>query len=126
MATQRETLLIGNPFNITLEHHGWHVKNTHGNQYQHGFPDKYIFHSKYSPRWIEYKVFNEYGHITLTTSQKTLFPIMHSCNVPIFIIAGTDLRGKENYREREKLYQKLFKEPNVIFAFNKSSHHLLK
>ena len=125
MATQRETLLIAEPMDICFESHGWYMINTHGNQFQAGLPDRYCCHAKYSPRWIEYKVF-ESNQIHLTRAQKIRFPIMYGYNVPIFVIAGTDLRGKDNYVRRERLYNKIFQEPNVAFVFNKRMHRLLK
>jgi hypothetical protein len=123
MAVQRESLLVGNPFTNYLKFMGWNVKKTHGNQYQEGFPDSYLYHTRYSPRWVEFKVWDG-GSIKLTDSQKRNFPTMMSCNVPIFVIVHTDLRNNES--ELQRLYKKLFEEPNVHFAFNKSSFHLLK
>lgn len=125
MATQRESLLIADPMDICLQDHGWYCINTHGNQFQAGLPDRYICHPKYAPRWVEYKVF-EGNKVHLTRAQKIRFPIMHGYGVPIFVIAGTDLRGPKNYGARERLYKKLFKDPNVMFALTPSMNRFLK
>jgi len=103
MAQQRESKLIDEPFSNILKAKGWNVENTHGNQYQSGFPDKYITHPKYSPRWVEYKVIENDGHVKYTEAQKDTFMLWASHNVPIFIIAARDLRGASNYALRERL-----------------------
>jgi len=74
---------------------------------------------------VEYKVFDG-NQIHLTRAQKIRFPILHGYGVPIYIIAGTDLRGEENYSKRERLYKKIFKDPNVAYAFNPRMHRFLK
>lgn len=38
-----------------LKARGWWVKKTHGNRYQRGFPDRYVFHREHGVRWIDYK-----------------------------------------------------------------------
>lgn len=120
---QKETTHIAQPFSNFLKEMGWEVENIHGNQYQNGLPDKYIFHSQYSPRWVEFKVFH-CNTVELTTSQKKKFPRMLAANVPIYVIAHTDLRG--NVRECRRLYSKLFEEPNAHFALVKSLNHMLR
>lgn len=125
MGTQKESLLIARPFKIYLEALHWHTENIHGNQYQQGLPDCYICHPKYSPRWIEFKVFDS-GLIHLTPAQKIKFPQLLSYNVPIYVIASDDLRGKINLHKRERLYKKLFDTPNGHFALNKRTYLLLK
>lgn len=125
MSIQRESLLIANPFKVLLTARGWHIENIHGNPFQHGLPDCYICHHQYSPRWVEFKVFDN-GLIHLTPSQKKKFPILASMGVPIYIIAAEDLRGYNNKAKRERLYKKLFDEPNVHYTFNKRLYGLLK
>ena len=126
---QRESVKVVDPFVALLKHRGWTVKNFHGNQYQQGVPDAYIMHPDYSPRWVEFKVIEPRkgtsGAIHLTKYQKVTFPLWHSLGVPIFIIAAEDLRGSDNQRLRERLYKKLFEEPNVLFAMSKRSYSLL-
>lgn len=34
---------------------GWYCVKTHGNKYQKGFPDLYVFHQSYGTRWVEVK-----------------------------------------------------------------------
>jgi len=125
MSIQREVELITNPFRIHMADYGWYTEKTVGNQFQEGFPDTYAMHHKYSPRWIEMKVLDKYNHITLTPAQKIKFPLWISCGVPIYVIAAKDLRGTLNYNLRERLYQKLFEEPNGLFALSPRLHHLL-
>jgi len=50
MSEQRETTLVGKPFDYLLKSRGWTVDNIHGNQYQRGLPDRYISHEQYAPR----------------------------------------------------------------------------
>lgn len=125
MATQRETVLIAEPFSNHLTGLGWNVNNTHGNQYQKGYPDKYITHSNHMPKWVEYKVIEEDGYVKWTDAQRKIFPLWLANNVPIYVIAAYDLRGKENFRERKRLYTKLFESPNAIYLFNKMTHRLM-
>ena len=126
---QRESVKVVDPFVALLKHRGWTVKNFHGNQYQQGVPDAYIMHPEYTPRWVEFKVIEprvgSAGAVKLTKYQKVTFPLWHSLGVPIYIIAAEDLRGSVNQRLRERLYKKLFEEPNCLFAMNKRSHSLL-
>ena len=126
MSKQRESILVADPFTIFLRGLGWTVDNVHGNQYQKGFPDKYIHSQIYHPRWIEFKVFDKYDHVKYTDAQKKVFPIWNAHNIPIFVIAAYDLRGERNYLRRQHLYKKLFEEPNVMYLFSKMSHCLLK
>jgi hypothetical protein len=121
---QKETTHIAVPFCNFLKVMGWTVENIHGNQYQEGLPDKYIFHDKYSPRWVEFKVFSPSGSVELTAAQKRKFPVMAAKGVPIYVIAHTDLRGDQDSLMR--LYKKLFEEPNVHYAMIKSLNHMLR
>jgi len=134
MAKQRESLKVVEPFVALLKHRGWTVKNFHGNQYQQGVPDAYILHPDYTPRWIEFKVREDWDTVKLTKYQRVTFPLWHSLGVPIYIIAAKDLRyiiaakdlrGSVNQTLRERLYKKLFEEPNVLFAMSKRTHKLL-
>lgn len=125
MARQRESVKVVDPFVALLRARGWTVKNFHGNQYQQGVPDAYIMHSDYSPRWVEFKVREESNYVHLTTAQKKTFPVWHGLGVPIYIIAAKDLRGSVNQLLRERLYNKLFEKPNVLYAMSKRTHNLL-
>lgn len=125
MSTQPETVKIVKPFIDLLKDRGWTCKNVIGNQYMEGFPDFYIYHTQYTPRWVEFKVMKG-NVVSLTPAQKRNFPIMISCNVPIYIIAAPDLRGRDNYQLRLRMYNKLFEEPNAHFALNTSTMRFLK
>lgn len=122
MTIQPETIKIAHPFDGILKARGWTYHNIHGNEYQMGLPDRFIHHPKYSSRWIEYKVVRS-GSVKLTQAQKAIFPQMISNNVPIYIIAHTDLRYSTH--ELKRMYNKLFEEPNAVFALNKKTMHML-
>ena len=115
---QPETYKIKEPFRVLLASRGWHFENIHGNMFQDGLPDDYICHPRYDPRWVEYKVISSSGTIKFTPAQIRKFPVLSRLRVPIFVIAHTDLRGEAMQSERERLYGKLFKEPNVMLALD--------
>jgi len=124
MARQRESVRVVDPFKKFLKHQmGWEVYNIHGNMYQAGYPDCYITHENYTPRWVEFKVVEDSGSIKLTDAQKKKFPKMIAHNVPIYIIAHKDLRG--NINEIRRMYRKLFEEPNAMFAFSRRTWSML-
>ena len=106
---QGETLKIGDPLKYYMEHLGWKLIKTHGNQFQQGLPDYYAMHSTYTPKWIEVKVHGR----PLTPAQKALFPIMLSHNVLLWIIDGHDFRGEAGLTSLKSAYQKLFKPSNA-------------
>jgi len=118
LATQRETTHVVKPFIRMLKDRGWRCKNVIGNQYQQGFPDYFIMHENYSSRWVEFKV-RKGNIVTLTPAQRIEFPEMISRGVPIYVIAAEDLRGSVNQALRERMYRKLFEEPNAIYALSK-------
>jgi len=101
-----------------LEAKGWHVEKLHGNQFQEGLPDLAISHMNYSLRFIETKV-RRGNTLKFTDAQKRKFPILHATGWPIFVIAHEDLRGLKMQTERERMYAKLFREPNVMLALDK-------
>lgn len=70
-----------------LQKFGWHVFVTHGNEYQHGFPDLYAMHAKYGTRWIEVKNAKAYS---FTPAQLERFPLFAACKVGIWILTGYD------------------------------------
>ena len=106
---QDETIKIGEPLRIYMEHKGWKLVKTHGSQFQEGLPDFYAMHSQYVPRWIETKIKGR----PLTPAQKRLFPFMLSCNVLLYIINGYDFRGKKGLPSLKAAYQKLFQPSNA-------------
>ena len=50
---------------------GWLVVRTHGSMYQSGFPDDYITHKYYGPKWVEIKNPKSY---CFTPAQLKMFP----------------------------------------------------
>lgn len=63
----------------------WIVKETHGNMYQHGFPDIYAAHAKYGARWIEVK--NPVAY-SFTPGQLEFFPLLASANIGVWILVA--------------------------------------
>lgn len=108
---QEETLKIGNPLKVHMEHFGWTLVKTHGNMFQKGLPDFYAMHHKYSPRWIETKIHGR----PLTPAQLILFPIMLSKNVPLYIIDGDDFRGGKGAPALKQAYLKLFEPSRAAY-----------
>ncbi len=82
----------------------WGVKETHGNLYQSGFPDLYIYHYRYGTRWVEVKVPEKYK---FTNAQLESFPEMSAKGVGIWILTAAT----------EDQYKKLFKPANWHFFF---------
>ena len=78
---------------------GWGVKETHGNIYQFGFPDLYIFHKSYGTRWVEVKNPKAYS---FTPAQLETFPFFASKGVGVWILTEAT----------EYEYKKLFGPPN--------------
>ena len=126
MATQRESVRIVQPFTVLLKARGWHVENIHGNQFQSGLPDAFICKDGHTSRWVEFKVFDNWFKVELTIAQRIKFPLLSSQGVKIYIIAAQDLRGEARQGARERLYSKLFDEPNWHYALNKSMNTYLK
>lgn len=73
----------------------WYIKETHGNIYQSGFPDLYVCHLKYGPRWIEVKYLPKYS---FTAAQLETFPHFSAKGVGVWVL--TDATEYE--------YRKLF------------------
>lgn len=72
---------------LALTKRGWFVKETHGNEFQAGFPDLYATHKMYGPRWIEVK--NPTGW-KFTTAQKRDYPLFEANGSPIWILMSED------------------------------------
>ncbi len=68
-----------------LKGHDWFVKNTHGNEFQSGFPDLYCCHSRYGTRWVEVKRKEQYS---FTPAQLEDFPKFSANGVGIWILTG--------------------------------------
>ena len=79
-----------------LRSHSWFVKETHGNMYQHGFPDLFACHPSYRQRWIEVKNPKAFS---FTPAQLRDFPLFCANGSGIWImVAATN-----------EEYDKLFK-----------------
>jgi len=114
--SQRETERIVRPMEVMFESQGWHVHNIHGNAFSSGLPDKYIVHKtgKYSPRWIEFKVKDQYGAFSITPAQQKIFPILVMGKAPVWVIADVDLRGEEMYHRRVAWYKHVLTKPSNL------------
>lgn len=78
-----------------LRARGWWVMETHGNLYQSGFPDLYLFCAKYRMKWVEVKNPLKYK---FEMSQLHNFPHMG----PVWVMTAAT----------EAEYKKLFLPPN--------------
>jgi hypothetical protein len=118
MASQPEKIKIIDPFVLYCERvHGWHCFKTHGSMFQSGFPDQYMVHKDYAPKWWEGKI-REAGssYVSFTRAQKVVFPTWLANNVSIWIVAADDLRG--NKQKLEEQYCLLFKPHNCYYYLN--------
>lgn len=87
-----------------LREREWFVKETHGSQFQSGFPDVYATHEKWKQRWIEVKVPE---HFSFTPAQVRDYPKFIASGSPIWILgAATDAE-----------YAKLFQPCNFFEYF---------
>ena len=82
---------------------GWEVMNTHGNQYQKGFPDAYCIHPLYRQRWVEYKR-PKVGRYT--KDQLKCFPVFEKCGIGVWVMTEASeeqykavIVGKPNWRD---------------------------
>jgi hypothetical protein len=126
MVQQIESTHVAIPFKNLLKLRGWHCENIHGNQYQEGLPDCYISKKGFMPKWIEFKVIDDYNHVHLTRAQSIKFPILIASDVPIYAICAKDIRGTSTVQmhHRERLYSKLFDVPNGVYLLNPATHCL--
>lgn len=82
-----------------VEARGWHAEIMHGNAFQVGIPDLYLYHRKWGARWVDAKVPGKY---TFTKAQKIKWPKWERAGIGIWIlVAGT-----------QEEYDKLFGPPN--------------
>lgn len=77
----------------------WHVMETHGNEFQMGFPDLYCIHASHRQRWVEVKNPLKYE---FTPAQLDNFPIIDRRSSGIWILTAAT----------EEEYKKLFGPPN--------------
>jgi hypothetical protein len=78
----------------------WGVKWTHGNLFQAGFPDLYIYHLRLGTRWVEIKLSDR--PVSFTPAQLETFPEFSAKGVGIWVIRAAT----------EEEYMKLFKPAN--------------
>lgn len=77
----------------------WLVMVTHGNMYQHGFPDLYCCHRSYGQRWVEVK--KPVGYV-FTPAQLEYFQLICANGGGVWILTAAT----------ETEYAKLFDKPN--------------
>ena len=82
-----------------LQERGWVVEVMHGNVFQKGIPDLYLFRRDFGPRWVDVKL--PKGSV-LTKAQCQKWPKWDAAGIGIWIL-------KEATDEE---YQKLFCPPN--------------
>lgn len=116
---QPETYKIIQPFMYHLQEkdRNWRFLNIHGNSFTSTLPDKLLIHPDYGQKLIEFKV-RKGNTIHLSKNQKLDWPIYIRGGLKFWVIAAEDLRGKEKYNLKERLYQKLFQEPNMEFILS--------
>jgi len=125
--TQPETYKIITPFyDFILKPRGWRMKNIHGNTYTGTLPDKVIYHPEYGTKMVEAKV-RKGNIISMSKNQRRDWivagDIMHG--LKFWVIAAEDLRGAENEARRERMYNKLFEEPNCEYLLHKGLYSRL-
>ena len=92
-----------------LRERQWVVRPTHGNMYQHGFPDLFVAQRRYGTRWIEVKNPKKFK---FTPAQYEIFPQLVGAGVGIWVMVAAT----------EEEYEKLFQRPNLwvyMGGFNK-------
>ncbi len=80
---------------------GWECWNTHGSQYQMGFPDFYTAHFKYGTRWVEVKLPHRKVN-PFTPAQMKVFQEFAGKGVGIWVLTAASSTE----------YNKLFKPSN--------------
>lgn len=74
--------------------------------YQAGFPDLYITHATFGPRWVEIKLPDMIGS-SFTRAQNEWFPILVQNGTPIWILTRVTVIE----------YRKLFEMPQGNYAY---------
>lgn len=91
---------------------GWLVRVMTASETSSGWPDLYVTHFKYGPRWLEVKLPAMKGS-SFTPAQLEWFPKMVSHGSPIWILTG----------DGELEYKKLFRPQNFSEIH---AHYFLK
>ena len=77
---------------------GWYVRVMNASENMTGFPDLYITHFKYGPRWVEVKLPNMKGS-SFTPAQLEHFPKFLANGTKIWILTGaTELEYKKIFQ----------------------------
>jgi hypothetical protein len=84
-----------------LHDRGWVVEVMHGNAFQRGIPDLYLFHRKWGARWVDVKHPKKYS---FTKAQKIKWPTWDRAGIGIWILTAAT----------QKEYDKLFAAPNWL------------
>jgi len=82
-----------------LKVRGWVVEVMHGNAFQRGIPDLYLFNRKWGYRWVDVKHPKRY---TFTKAQRRKWPYWDSMGIGIWILTAAT----------QEEYDKLFAPPN--------------
>lgn len=82
-----------------LTDRGWHVEVMHGNAFQRGIPDLWLWNRGWGFRWIDVKQPKRY---VFTDHQKVKWPLWDSLGIPIWILTAAN----------EEEHDKLFAPPN--------------
>jgi len=82
-----------------LEECGWIVEVMHGNVFQKGIPDLYLFHRQYGHKWVDVKL--PKGSV-LTKAQCQKWPKWEAAGIDIWIMKAATIEE----------YQKLFQPAN--------------
>lgn len=123
---QDETTWLAAPMAKHLILDGWtFVQNIScTDNAQKGLPD-YFAAKPGRQIWIEYKIVRN-NSIKFEGSQKTKFKDMYNSGIQVYILCTrNDLSGKEGYRERMELLNKLRQPPNVHMMFETSTYKFL-
>jgi hypothetical protein len=78
---------------------GWLVEVMHGNAFQKGIPDLYLFHPRLGPRWVDVK---RPGKYSFTKAQRLKWPLWDHYGVGIWILTAAN----------QEEYDKLMAPPN--------------
>jgi hypothetical protein len=90
---------IRNDLREFLQVRGWLVEIMHGNMYQSGIPDAYLFRRDAGPRWVDFKTPNRYS---FTRAQRRKWPQWERHGVGIWVLTAAT----------QEEYDKLFGPPN--------------
>ena len=84
-----------------LQSRKWTVEVMHGNAFQRGIPDLYLFRDDWGARWVDVKHPKKYS---FTKAQKIKWPTWHRAGIGIWILTAATQRE----------YDKLFAAPNWL------------